>query len=204
MHDSAQFSTSSMPQLFEELVELGPSVAEEVEMPRGWCLTAAGVARKVLLDAGIPGIRVVGVDVEVANAAAVQWLAGGARGHMPEEGLLGSLLGSGQSLPDGWDGHAVAYVPARATGDTAWVIDLSASQFSNEDCGVRIPNLAFRVNHGFLAGEPHVHHLPTAGLKLSRNPHLCTAAQAQIAAAQPSIDAIACVISGRLGLAPAT
>ena len=53
----------------------------------------------------------------------------------PTDAWSRSTVGTGEIDETGWDGHAVAYVPARITGGQAWVVYLRATQFDLPEHG---------------------------------------------------------------------
>lgn len=153
----------------------GPSeVAHDVGLPAGWCITAAGVTREVLTRLGVPGVRVVGVDVGAYNDPALRLLTQGIPEDQWPAGAWAThpARGTDARTETGWDGHALAYVPSRVDGNTAWIVDPSASQFSSLGDGLVVEPVAQAVPADFLMGVPGL--IPTArgGLLVRRNPQL--------------------------------
>lgn len=72
----------------------------------------------------------------------------------------------------GWDGHAVAYVPARLTGSSPWILDLSADQFSWPERGLSVTRLAVPVSDTFLGGDLNSYDLGPLCVTMTHNPRL--------------------------------
>lgn len=62
-------SPDQLPSMLDIYVRTAAEVASEAGLPAGWCITAAGVSREVLTRLGVPGVRVVGVDIAAFNDA---------------------------------------------------------------------------------------------------------------------------------------
>jgi hypothetical protein len=157
--------------LLHQVVHAAATAADLADIPKGWCLTAAPVTVAVLEHLGMSGARVLGVDVAFFGREA--WSLYQAR--IPTELWPDTAYSVGTGGTDradgGWDGHAVAYLPSKAGGGTAWILDPSAGQFSSQD-HLQVGPLAVPVPTTFLAAEPMDVPLGHGGMVVRRNPRL--------------------------------
>lgn len=196
----ASFTTAAQPAaIIDALLEVGPRTAHVAGLPANWCLAAAAMTRDVYAHLGFPGVRVLGVRAAVFNDAGWnQWLKNTPPSDWPDEAWSVGVRGTGRVSEGSWDGHAVAYVPARVGGGEAWLIDLSAPQMSRASRGINVPPLALRVDGSFYDGDTWSWRLPGAMLTMSAAPVLTKAAHAQIAAAGPVIKSLTDLCSSSL------
>ena len=185
-------------------VRTAAQVADDAGLPPGWCITAAGVSREVLTRLGIPGVRVIGVDVAAFNATA--WRLMRARVPMqywPDDAWSVGTGGTDRSDSSGWDGHALAYIPSKAGGRSAWIVDPSAGQFSRPSSGLTVTPLYAPVPNDFLSGVACP--VPTAfgGLILRHNPRL-THFRSALASCEPFVTMLADETERRLRDAAST
>lgn len=167
-------SPHQLASLLDTYVRTAADLAQEAGLPTGWCITAAGVSHEVLTRLGLPGVRVIGVDIEVLNLAAWRLMRTGvAAKYWPDAALSAGTAGTDHHDRDGWDGHAVAYIPAKSIGgNTAWIVDPSVGQFSNPSAGLTVHPLYAPVTPDFLTGTPCEIATTFGGLRLRRNPRL--------------------------------
>lgn len=178
--------------------------AADAGLSSGWCIAAAGVTQNVLTRLGIPGVRVVGLDVGACNDAG--WALFCARvpfDRWPAHAWADGVEATDGYDADGWDGHAAAYVPSRADGRTAWVVDPSAGQFTQPEDGLVVEPFAARVPADFLMGDAVPIPMIRGALLLRRNPRL-RRIDTELAATQGSLALLAEEIMARLAPTLAT
>lgn len=144
-------------------------------------------------------MRVVGLDVGACSDTGLRLLTLGVPEYLWPAGawMAHPETGSGASTETGWDGHALAYVPSKVDGDTAWIVDPTAAQFSSPDGGLVVEPLAQAVPADFLMGAPDL--VPTArgGLLIRRNSRL-RSIETELAAAQEWVALLADEVCNRL------
>jgi hypothetical protein len=207
MNNATTQSMAGQPaSILEALLEVGPRTASLAGLPANWCLAAAAMTRGVFADFGHPGVRVLGVRASVFNDAGwAQWLRNIPVSAWPDEAWSVGIRGTGRVSADSWDGHAVAYVPAKVGGGQAWLVDLSAPQMSRPDRGIDVPPVALRVDGSFYDGDMWSWKLPGAMLTMSAVPALTMSAHRQISAVSASIKCLTdlCSASIKADLEPA-
>lgn len=165
-------TTHGLPATLDAYLHAAEQVAADHNFAAGWCITAAALTRHVLTRFGIPGVRVVGVDFAAFNPLAWELMqAGVPMDRWPDHASAVNTGGTDETDDTGWDGHALAYIPSKVDGRSAWIIDPSATQFS-EPGQLTLRPLRARVPAHFLAGEPVPIPIADGGIVIRRNPAL--------------------------------
>jgi hypothetical protein len=156
--------------LLQRYVWAADTVARRYGLPHGWCITAAALSREVLTRLGVPGVRVLGVDFAALSPLAWKLHCDGVpAGLWPEDAWLSGVQGSDAHDETGWDGHAIAYIPSKVDGRTAWIVDPSAGQFSSPERQIALPPLFVRVPTELLSGNTAFVPFRDGGVAVRRN-----------------------------------
>lgn len=149
---------------------------------------------------GYPAVRVLGVQICFFTAAAAAPFRQGVPAHRwPKHARSVGVEGTGATNGTGWDGHAVGYLPARRTGNHAWLIDVSASQFSRPDHGLDVPQeLIVPVSSTFMQGAPETHSLPSGKVLSRHEPALTRQVLEFCRHAADGLDVIAAEVTNRM------
>ncbi|MGV8965373.1 MAG: hypothetical protein ACOH2F_03765 [Cellulomonas sp.] len=161
--------------ILDTYLEVATEIAHYNNLGPAWCVTAAALTANVLPQLGITGVKAIGVNFHGFNVEAIAMQSRRIpRNKWSRSVYAQGTRGTGNFIGDnGWDGHALAFVPPLTPGATAWIIDPTAPQFSDFDAGVQIPPLRLPVPKGFLnVGTAMFQIAPETYLELERNPRL--------------------------------